>query len=246
MNIIERLKECTTRIGTMCGDGRPPKMSIPVREDDDDIFITGTCLKAAAAIEQLVQERDALMAENTNLRTVMMAAAVEINEHWEAHCDSEGYGPCNLVRRLENGFPEQYGYDAQTLVRMEKQCDEYQVAADKLAMENKTLRDALEQALPYMESESVINGYGYYRPGNPHNFHPDHEMCSESEIANHKAACTAYDAGNYCDDYDDGWLSPNLHVTKAPWGIGSYNEPIPELEAQCKQARAALKGANHE
>jgi hypothetical protein len=67
-------------------------------------------------------------------------------------------------------------------------------------------------------------------------------MCSEGEIANHKAACAAYDAGNYCDDYDDGWLSPNLHVTKAPWGIGSYSEPIPELEARCKHARAVLKG----
>jgi hypothetical protein len=113
-------------------------------------------------------------------------------------------------------------------------------------MENKTLRDALEQALPYMEAQSIINGYGYYRPDNPNNFHPDHEMCSEGEIANHKAAYEAYDAGNYCDDYDDGWLSPNLHVTKAPWGIGSYNDPIPEIEAQCKQAREALKGANHE
>jgi hypothetical protein len=120
--------------------------------------------------------------------------------------------------------------------------DTYQREADKLAAENKVLRDALEQALPYMEAESVINGYGYYRPENPHNFHPDHEMCSEGEIANHKAACAAYNAGNYCDDYDDGWLSPNLHVTKAPWGIGSYSEPIPELEARCKHARAVLKG----
>jgi hypothetical protein len=116
------------------------------------------------------------------------------------------------------------------------------VLIDKLAAENKALRDALEQALPYMEAESVINGYGYYRPENPHNFHPDHEMCSEGEIANHKAACAAYDAGNYCDDYDDGWLSPNLHVTKALWGIGSYSDPIPEIEARCKHARAVLKG----
>ncbi|MDD5326059.1 MAG: hypothetical protein PHR71_12270, partial [Polaromonas sp.] len=74
-------------------------------------------------------------------------------------------------------------------------------------------------------------------------FHPDHEMCNEAEIANHKAACAAYDAGNYSDDYGDGWLSPNLHVTKAPWGIGTYNEPIPELEAQCEFARAAIAKA---
>jgi hypothetical protein len=105
---------------------------------------------------------------------------------------------------------------------------------------NAELLEALKQALPFMESESVINGYGYYRTENPNDFHPDHDLCSEGEIANHKAACAAYDAGNYCDDYDDGWLSPNLHVTKAPWGIGSYSEPIPELVAQCERARAAV------
>ena len=55
-----------------------------------------------------------------NLHTVMMAAAVEITEHWGAHCDSEGYGPSNLVRRLENGYPSQYGYDADTVVRQDK------------------------------------------------------------------------------------------------------------------------------
>lgn len=61
-----------------------------------------------------------LEAENANLRTVMMAAAVEIQEHWDAHCDEEGYGPANLLRRLENGYPEQYGYGAETVVQMEK------------------------------------------------------------------------------------------------------------------------------
>ena len=53
--------------------------------------------------------------EISNLHTVMMAAAVEITEQWDAHCDSEGYGPANLVRRLENGFHEKYGYDAKTI-----------------------------------------------------------------------------------------------------------------------------------
>jgi uncharacterized coiled-coil protein SlyX len=65
-----------------------------------------------------------LEAENANLCTVMMAAAVEIQEHWDAHCDAEGYGPANLVRRLENGYPEQYGYDAQTMVRQDKRIAE--------------------------------------------------------------------------------------------------------------------------
>jgi hypothetical protein len=79
MNTIERLKECTTSIGTMCGDGSPPKMSIPVREDDDDIFITVTCLKAAAEIEQLAAENKVLRDANTNLEThnVMLRAAIK-------------------------------------------------------------------------------------------------------------------------------------------------------------------------
>lgn len=36
-----------------------------------------------------------------------------------AHCDEDGYGPANLVRRLEHGYPEQYGYNAETVVRLE-------------------------------------------------------------------------------------------------------------------------------
>jgi len=36
------------------------------------------------------------------------AAAEEIEEHWSAHCDADGYGPTNLVRRLR-GKPQNYG-----------------------------------------------------------------------------------------------------------------------------------------
>lgn len=92
-------------------------------------------------------EVDALRAENENLRTVMMAAAVEITEHWDAHCDDEGYGPANLLRRLENGYPAQYGYDAQSYVRLEKERDalraelgQYPEIQAMLMSENKQLR----------------------------------------------------------------------------------------------------------
>lgn len=44
-----------------------------------------------------------LLQENMRLRTVMMAAHDEITEHWEAHCDAEGFGPQNLVRHLKEG-----------------------------------------------------------------------------------------------------------------------------------------------
>ena len=70
---------------------------------------------------RFARERDALKEDIEKLHSVMMAAAVEITSHWDAHCDAEGYGPVNLVRRLENGFPSRYGYDAQTLVRVEKE-----------------------------------------------------------------------------------------------------------------------------
>jgi len=41
--------------------------------------------------------------EIARLRSIMAAAADEIEEHWEAHCDREGFGPVNLVRRLRTG-----------------------------------------------------------------------------------------------------------------------------------------------
>ena len=41
--------------------------------------------------------------EIARLRSIMAAAADEIEEHWEAHCDNDGFGPVNLVRRLRTG-----------------------------------------------------------------------------------------------------------------------------------------------
>ena len=64
-----------------------------------------------------------LHAENDRLRTVMVAAAEEIDSHWEAHCDSEGYGPVNLMRRLEQGIAAEYGYTAGEFKRLRAQRD---------------------------------------------------------------------------------------------------------------------------
>lgn len=56
-------------------------------------------------------EVEQLKKENENLRSVMVAAAEEIKAHWQSHCDNEGYGPTNLVHRLENGIAANYpGY----------------------------------------------------------------------------------------------------------------------------------------
>lgn len=102
------------------------------------------------------------------------------------------------------------------------------------------MRALLEAFLPFAENEGVIQGYGFYRPANPNNFFPDPESCSEEEIANHKAACEAFDRGEYTPEKGDGWITPNLHILKAPWGIGSYCEPIPEIKALCDSARELI------
>lgn len=63
-------------------------------------------------------ERDRLTAEVAALKTVMVAAAEEIHAHWQAHCDAEGYGPQNLMRRLEEGIPSEYGYTAGAFAKL--------------------------------------------------------------------------------------------------------------------------------
>lgn len=94
-------------------------------------------------------------------------------------------------------------------------------------------RQLLVAAKPFIEQGGTIMGYGYYRPSNPNDFHPDVESCTEEEIANHRAACAAYDAGAEMPQQGDGWLRNEpgecvMHITMAPWGIGSYSEVIPE------------------
>lgn len=48
----------------------------------------------------LFDEVRRLKEENRKLKSMCKAAAAEIEEYWEAHCDAEGYGPVNLVSRL--------------------------------------------------------------------------------------------------------------------------------------------------
>lgn len=70
------------------------------------------------------RELSRLTAENENLQSVMIAAAEEIHEHWGAHCDSEGYGPANLMHRLEKGIPAEYAYKAGDFARLTAELDE--------------------------------------------------------------------------------------------------------------------------
>lgn len=65
-------------------------------------------------------------------------------------------------------------------------------------------------------------GYGYWRPEKPHDFTPDRESCTEEEIAAHAEACAAWDRGDYKRDESGGWVTPDVHILTAPWGIGTY------------------------
>ena len=50
----ERVESCRKRIGEMCRNGRPPRMSVPVRYEDDDVFI-GVVLDDCAALHITVE-----------------------------------------------------------------------------------------------------------------------------------------------------------------------------------------------
>lgn len=56
-----------------------------------------------------------------SLKTVMIAAAEELHKHWDAHCDAEGYGPSNLMHRLEQGIPSEYLYKAGDFERLRQE-----------------------------------------------------------------------------------------------------------------------------
>ncbi len=69
------------------------------------------------------------------LKTVMIAAAEEIQLYWDSHCDADGYGPANLMRRLECGIPSEYGYTAGAFAALQQQLGECTGALDSAERE---------------------------------------------------------------------------------------------------------------
>lgn len=170
MDITERLKECTTRIGTMCGDGRPPRMSIPVREDDDDIFITTTCLQAVKEIDELraeiarhkdtlqdvrghyervCQERDALARTKLSDQAAYEALRVERDKLRAALLERDAE-ILRLKAQLDiatSGFAsavETAQWQALTNREMNAAHDSVRMLQEKLAAQRKVLEQALE------------------------------------------------------------------------------------------------------
>ncbi len=78
--------------------------------------------------------------------------------------------------------------------------------------------------------------YGFFTGGDPRNFHPDGESCTQDELKNHKAACDLWNEMEAegkeptPEECPSGWTQLNgakVHVLRAPYGIGmqSYFEP---------------------
>lgn len=113
---------------------------------------------------------------------------------------------------------------------------------------------ALEAALRDLrpmaaEDAQPFEGYGYYRPENPHDFHPDAECCSTAEMEAHAAACEAYDRGERdtidsggCDEVRDADGNLAGHALRAPWGIGSYSVVDPDAVERLARIDALLAG----
>lgn len=81
------------------------------------------------------------------------------------------------------------------------------------------LRGLVEAVRPHLDElreRSEQAHYGYPVVEDPHDFDPDREVCTAEEIANHKAACEAWDRG-------ERDVAPHACGNFAPrgWGMGA-------------------------
>lgn len=139
--------------------------------DDSEVRTLHTADQMHAHASAVTAAKDveiaALRAENDKLKTVMIAAAEEIQAHWNAHCDAEGYGPANLMRRLEEGIPSQYGYTAGAFAAL--RAEVAQLRADAIDRQNNAVMplrrrvDVLEDALKTAQYRSMVDARISYR-----------------------------------------------------------------------------------
>lgn len=80
--------------------GRNPSWDHKLEDEYDEDALLNHLESASPPPPPEVEE---LRDEIKRLRATMLQAALEIEEHWDSHCDDTGAGPMNLVRRLRNG-----------------------------------------------------------------------------------------------------------------------------------------------
>jgi len=104
------------------------------------------------------------------------------------------------------------------------------------------VKDSINQyKCPVPVTESC---YGGFNGGNPNDFFPDPECCSEGEIKQHKEACELWNSTKAKgieptpEDCPSGWLGNGIHIFKCKYGLGvtsyeieSYFEEFHENES---------------
>lgn len=90
------------------------------------------------------------------------------------------------------------------------------------------VKDSIDKyECPHPHTEAV---YGGFHGGDPRQFHPDAEECTDSEIESHRAACELWDLAEARGETPtpeacaSGWRKLQdgtlIHVLKRPYGIG--------------------------
>ncbi|MCP5020002.1 MAG: hypothetical protein GY938_32655 [Ketobacter sp.] len=74
---MERLNEANSIIGKLCSDGRCPKMSIPVKDDDEDVFMCRTIKEAIDTITRLARENAREISDRRKISANFDKACVE-------------------------------------------------------------------------------------------------------------------------------------------------------------------------
>ena len=62
------------------------------------------------SILALAKELEELQGLVERQASTMLMAAQEIQSQWDSHCNSEGYGPANLMTRLLSGYGTNYEF----------------------------------------------------------------------------------------------------------------------------------------
>ena len=90
--------------------------------------------------------------------------------------------------------------------------------------------------------------YGFFHGGDPRDFSPDAESCSEDEISRHRQACQLWDEAESRGETptpekcESGWIydennQPVMHVLRSSYGIGTYyyhdDDDEPDGAADC-------------
>jgi hypothetical protein len=174
---------------------------------------------------------------------MMESARKDVGEPIPGSAHAEGIRARNAANKFLEAYPDAQHVAAEQVTPLAFECalDHMNdlLASLRVPGEVDIRSAALEEARQFIEQSAQQHGYGFARPANPHDFHPDGDSCSAEEIAAHKAACEAFDKGEYTPEKGSEWVGA-WHILRAPWGIGSYTYLDQQAEELIGKIDAAL------